>query len=119
MFIDFRSNSSILGQRKKNQRKSRNKKRAQERRASESENSEGELDEVKSDQERDVKSDEETSETQSDVSESDDGMKTEKPNVMSLSKRNPHKRGGKKSARKSANTAKMAFTNNLMFDLDM
>ncbi|KAG7188601.1 hypothetical protein KM043_008229 [Ampulex compressa] len=36
----FRSNSSILGQRKKNQRKLRNKKRAHERRVSESENSE-------------------------------------------------------------------------------
>lgn len=33
----FRSNSSILGQKKKNQRKARNKKRAQERRYSESE----------------------------------------------------------------------------------
>ncbi|XP_058810818.1 protein kintoun [Phymastichus coffea] len=38
----YRSNSSILGQRKKNQRKLRNKKRAHERRMSESENSEGE-----------------------------------------------------------------------------
>jgi dynein assembly factor 2 len=36
-----RTNSSILGQRKKNQRKTRNKRRCQERRASESENSEG------------------------------------------------------------------------------
>ncbi|XP_018561977.1 protein kintoun [Anoplophora glabripennis] len=36
----FRSNSSILGQKKKNQRKSKNKKRAQERRHSESEASE-------------------------------------------------------------------------------
>lgn len=38
----FRTNSSILGQRKKNQRKLRNKKRAMERRMSESENSETE-----------------------------------------------------------------------------
>ncbi|XP_029173081.1 protein kintoun [Nylanderia fulva] len=38
----FRSNSSILGQRKKNQRKLRNKKRAHDRRMSESENSETE-----------------------------------------------------------------------------
>ncbi|XP_018311794.1 protein kintoun isoform X2 [Mycetomoellerius zeteki] len=38
----FRSNSSILGQRKKNQRKLRNKKRAHDRRLSESENSETE-----------------------------------------------------------------------------
>ncbi|KAK2575551.1 hypothetical protein KPH14_011269 [Odynerus spinipes] len=38
----FRSNSSILGQRKKNQRKLRNKKRASERKLSESENSETE-----------------------------------------------------------------------------
>lgn len=38
----YRSNSSILGQRKKNQRKSRNKKKAYERRLSESENSEAE-----------------------------------------------------------------------------
>ncbi|KAJ8917614.1 hypothetical protein NQ315_000097 [Exocentrus adspersus] len=38
----FRSNSSILGQKKKNQRKARNKKRAHERRHSESEASETE-----------------------------------------------------------------------------
>nr|XP_003704223.1 PREDICTED: protein kintoun isoform X2 [Megachile rotundata] len=38
----FRSNSSILGRRKKNRRKLRNKKRAQNRRLSESENSETE-----------------------------------------------------------------------------
>ncbi|XP_043468849.1 protein kintoun [Leptopilina heterotoma] len=38
----YRSNSSILGQRKKNQRKLRNKKRAHDRRMSESENSETE-----------------------------------------------------------------------------
>ncbi|XP_050448416.1 protein kintoun [Cataglyphis hispanica] len=38
----YRSNSSILGQRKKNQRKLRNKKRAHDRRLSESENSETE-----------------------------------------------------------------------------
>lgn len=38
----YRSNSSILGQKKKNQRKARNKKRAHERRCSESENSEAE-----------------------------------------------------------------------------
>lgn len=38
--IRLRSNSSILGQRKKNQRKLRNKKRAHDRRMSESENSE-------------------------------------------------------------------------------
>lgn len=37
VFIGCRSNSSILGQKKKNQRKARNKKRAQERRYSESE----------------------------------------------------------------------------------
>lgn len=37
-----RSNSSILGQRKKNQRKLRNKRRVHERRMSESENSETE-----------------------------------------------------------------------------
>lgn len=37
-----RSNSSILGQRKKNQRKLRNKKRAHDRKMSESENSETE-----------------------------------------------------------------------------
>lgn len=39
---NYRSNSSILGQRKKNQRKLKNKKRAYERRLSESENSETE-----------------------------------------------------------------------------
>lgn len=42
IYLTFRSNSSILGRRKKNQRKLRNKKRAHERRMSESENSETE-----------------------------------------------------------------------------
>lgn len=42
MITFHRSNSSILGQRKKNQRKLRNKKRAHDRRTSESENSESE-----------------------------------------------------------------------------
>lgn len=55
-FENFRTNSSILGQRKKNQRKTRNKKRCQERRASESENSEGELEK---DKERETKTDDE------------------------------------------------------------
>lgn len=45
-----RSNSSILGQKKKNQRKARNKKRAQERRHSESE-----LSEIEDRKERDPK----------------------------------------------------------------
>lgn len=40
--IVYRSNASILGQKKKNQRKKSNKKRAQERRCSESEASEAE-----------------------------------------------------------------------------
>lgn len=53
---NFRTNSSILGQRKKNQRKTRNKKRCQERRASESENSEGESEK---DKERETKTDDE------------------------------------------------------------
>jgi dynein assembly factor 2 len=52
---NFRTNSSILGQRKKNQRKTRNKKR-QDRRASESENSEGESEK---DKEREMKTDDE------------------------------------------------------------
>lgn len=41
-FFRFRSNSSILGQKKKNQRKSLKKKRALERRHTQSEASEGE-----------------------------------------------------------------------------
>ncbi|KAJ8676491.1 hypothetical protein QAD02_012278 [Eretmocerus hayati] len=54
----YRSNSSILGQRKKNQRKLRNKKRAHERRMSESENSETEeRDKYKVDTKHDSKSD--------------------------------------------------------------
>ncbi|GFG36024.1 hypothetical protein Cfor_07916 [Coptotermes formosanus] len=52
----YRTNSSILGQRKKNQRKTRNKKRCQERRASESENSEGE---AEKERERETKTDDE------------------------------------------------------------
>ncbi|XP_071451331.1 protein kintoun [Hetaerina americana] len=49
----YRSNASILGQRKKNQRKLNNKKRAAERRASESENS---IDEVDSSEKTNVDS---------------------------------------------------------------
>jgi dynein assembly factor 2 len=56
---NFRTNSSILGQRKKNQRKTRNKKRCQERRASESENSEGESEK---DKERETKADDDQDE---------------------------------------------------------
>lgn len=118
----FRSNSSILGQRKKNQRKIKNKKRAQQRRTSESGGeSEGEVETSKEvggnlnrnheefyngySEESDLS---EVSEI-SDVSESDDGEQQKYgtiKNEMSKSKHKQHKRGGKKNARKEAAAAK-------------
>ncbi|KAF3423902.1 hypothetical protein E2986_00073 [Frieseomelitta varia] len=85
----FRSNSSILGQRKKNQRKLRNKRRAHERKMSESENSETE--------ERDkYKINQKSAET---------SIKEETNEIYSSE---THK-----------NEVKAQFKNDLIFDLDM
>lgn len=126
----YRSNSSILGQRKKNQRKMKNKKRAQQRRTSESGGeSEGEIEICKEtggnlnhDHENFYKYSEESdlsevSEISSDMSESDDGEQHMKcfatKNEMSKSKQKQHKRGGKKNARKDAATAKFKVYNDM------
>ncbi|KAK9302748.1 hypothetical protein QLX08_005365 [Tetragonisca angustula] len=88
----FRSNSSILGQRKKNQRKLRNKRRAHERKMSESENSETEeRDKYKVNQKN-----AETTET---------SIKEETNEIYSSE---THK-----------NEVKAQFKNDLIFDLDM
>ncbi|KOX80466.1 Protein kintoun [Melipona quadrifasciata] len=88
----FRSNSSILGQRKKNQRKLRNKRRAHERKMSESENSETE--------ERDkYKANQKNAET------SEASIKEETNEIYSSE---THK-----------NEVKAQFKNDLIFDLDM
>jgi dynein assembly factor 2 len=70
----YRSNSSILGQKKKNQRKSRNKKRAQERRHSESEASEVEdkkEDDARGDNENNEAGDDDKEQEKSDYINSD------------------------------------------------
>lgn len=128
----FRSNSSILGQRKKNQRKMKNKKRAQQRRTSESGGeSEGEVEASKEvggnlnrnyeefdngySEESDLS---EVSEI-SDVSESDDGEQQKYSTIkseMSKSKQKQHKRGGKKNARKEAAAAKFKVYNDVVSD---
>lgn len=129
----YRSNSSILGQRKKNQRKTKNKKRAQQRKTSESGGeSEGEVESCKEtggnlnrnneifyyeySEESDLS---EVSEI-SDVSESDDGEQQMKyftiKNEMPKSKQKQHKRGGKKNARKDAAAAKFKVYSDVMSD---
>lgn len=132
LLVNFRSNSSILGQRKKNQRKMKNKKRAQQRRTSESGGeSEGEVEickEIGGNLNRNHKNFYEYSEESdisevseiSDVSESDDGEQQMKcftfKNEMSKSKQKQHKRGGKKNARKDAAVAKFKVYNDVMSD---
>ncbi|KAF2881948.1 hypothetical protein ILUMI_24221 [Ignelater luminosus] len=68
----FRSNSSILGQRKKNQRKAKAKKRAQERR-----HSEGEISEVDDKKERDT----ETGDECENIENNEKGKSQEKSDV--------------------------------------
>ncbi|XP_054268995.1 protein kintoun-like [Macrosteles quadrilineatus] len=112
----FRMNSSILGQRKKNQRKTRNKKRAMERRLSESGGeSEGESDMsvinniwLKEPESSDVSEVSDISES----AESDDGQKEDPKQFLPCSSKRNHKRRGKKSARKSAATAKFHYSEN-------
>ncbi|XP_068980885.1 protein kintoun isoform X3 [Bombus flavifrons] len=96
----FRSNSSILGQRKKNQRKLRNKRRAYERRMSESENSETE--------ERDkYKGNQKSTE----VSETVTSIKEEVTSTNEIRSSN--------SDDAAKDEVKAQFKNDLIFDLDM
>ncbi|XP_043597785.1 protein kintoun isoform X2 [Bombus pyrosoma] len=93
----FRSNSSILGQRKKNQRKLRNKRRAYERRMSESENSETEdRDKYKGNQKN------------TEVSETVTSIKEEMNEIRSSNSDDTAK-----------DEVKAQFKNDLIFDLDM
>ncbi|XP_033319378.1 protein kintoun [Bombus bifarius] len=93
----FRSNSSILGQRKKNQRKLRNKRRAYERKMSESEISETEdRDKYKGNQKN------------TEVSETVTSIKEETNEIRSNNSDNTAK-----------DEVKAQFKNDLIFDLDM
>ncbi|XP_071867910.1 PIH1 domain-containing protein Nop17-like isoform X1 [Bombus fervidus] len=93
----FRSNSSILGQRKKNQRKLRNKRRAYERRMSESENSETEeRDKYKANQKN------------TEVSETVTSIKEEMNEIRPSNSDDTAK-----------DEVKAQFKNDLIFDLDM
>ncbi|XP_003494407.1 protein kintoun isoform X3 [Bombus impatiens] len=93
----FRSNSSILGQRKKNQRKLRNKRRAYERKMSESEASETEdRDKYKGNQKN------------TEVSETVTSIKEEMNEIRSNNSDDTAK-----------DEVKAQFKNDLIFDLDM
>ncbi|CAK9819402.1 Protein kintoun [Anthophora quadrimaculata] len=129
----FRSNSSILGQRKKNQRKLRNKRRAHERRMSESENSETEeRDKYKTNQK-----DTEVSETvkpilnkekqtaqqktanieiRKGVSDSSHSLPKRTSNVEEKIANEIHSISLNETAK---HTVKAEFKNDLIFDLDM
>ncbi|KAJ9584436.1 hypothetical protein L9F63_021220, partial [Diploptera punctata] len=112
----YRTNSSILGQRKKNQRKTRNKRRCQERRASESENSEGEAE-----KEREKLTDDEKEMEGEDVIPA---VQDALPLELQVNTSKPSPKGKRKN-RKGADTSKVPVTspvefgNDLIFDLDM
>ncbi|KZC10473.1 Protein kintoun [Dufourea novaeangliae] len=104
----FRSNSSILGQRKKNQRKLRNKKRAYERRMSESENSETE--------ERDkYKASPKTTDSSETVKPI---LNRDKQSTQQITANIEIKKGDSPIS-DTKYTVKAEFKNDLIFDLDM
>ncbi|KAI4503902.1 hypothetical protein M0802_001305 [Mischocyttarus mexicanus] len=128
----FRSNSSILGQRKKNQRKLRNKKRAHERKLSESENSETE--------ERDkykitpkTTPETETSENVKSILSREKQVDKQKSNYIKIKKLKKSKKllsGKRKSSIEEESTEdanettiknsnQVEFKNDLIFDLDI
>ncbi|KYM82300.1 Protein kintoun [Atta colombica] len=133
----FRSNSSILGQRKKNQRKLRNKKRAHDRRLSESENSETEeRDKYKVDYKRSPN--EETSENVKPILARDkrDSQQQRTANIEIVKsntddKHSLHKRNSSFeekptedvqadiSIKTTKDAVHLEFKNDLIFDLDM
>lgn len=137
IIIFLRSNSSILGQRKKNQRKLRNKKRAHDRRMSESENSETEeRDKYKTHYKR--SSNEETSEIVKPILTRDKHLQQQRTANIEIvkskadDKHSLHHRSKSSSEEKlienvqadaSNNATKDAvqleFKNDLIFDLDM
>ncbi|XP_017887141.1 protein kintoun isoform X2 [Ceratina calcarata] len=128
----FRSNSSILGQRKKNQRKLRNKRRAHERRMSESENSEtDERDKFKTNQKAT-----EASETVKPILNKDKQVVQQKTANIEIRKESNHNRSFPEressvegeianeirsgSPVENVNDViKAEFKNDLIFDLDM
>ncbi|XP_076767169.1 PIH1 domain-containing protein Nop17-like isoform X2 [Xylocopa sonorina] len=129
----FRSNSSILGQRKKNQRKLRNKRRAHERRMSESENSETEdRDKYKANQKST-----EVSETVKPILNKDKQLVQQKTANIEIRKgsNDNHSLQSRKSSveeeigseisdtnaptENTKDTVKAEFKNDLIFDLDM
>lgn len=135
-FFFFRSNSSILGQRKKNQRKLRNKKRAHDRRLSESENSETEeRDKYKVDYKRSPNED--TSENVKPILARDKHSQQQRTANIEIAKsntddkRSPHKRKSSfeekptedvqpsTSITSTNDTVQLEFKNDLIFDLDM
>ncbi|XP_011700933.1 PREDICTED: protein kintoun [Wasmannia auropunctata] len=132
----FRSNSSILGQRKKNQRKLRNKKRAQDRRLSESENSETEeRDKYKVDYKRSAN--EETSESVKPILARDKHLQQQRTANIEIAKSNAddkhpsHKRKSSfeekptedvqadTSIKATKDAVQLEFKSDLIFDLDM
>ncbi|KAL6261750.1 hypothetical protein P5V15_006839 [Pogonomyrmex californicus] len=129
----FRSNSSILGQRKKNQRKLRNKKRAHDRRLSESENSETEeRDKYKVDYKR--SSSEETSENVKPILARDKNSQQQRTANIEIAKSkddDKHSSYKRKSSFEEKSTEdvqvdkatkdviQLEFKNDLIFDLDM
>ncbi|XP_024874407.1 protein kintoun [Temnothorax curvispinosus] len=132
----FRSNSSILGQRKKNQRKLRNKKRAHDRRLSESENSETEeRDKYKVDYKRSPS--EETSDNVKPILARDKHSQQQRTANIEITKSNAddkhssHKRKSSfeekptedvqadTSTKATKDAVQLEFKNDLIFDLDM
>ncbi|XP_011877153.1 PREDICTED: protein kintoun [Vollenhovia emeryi] len=132
----FRSNSSILGQRKKNQRKLRNKKRAHDRRLSESENSETEeRDKYKVDYKRSPN--EEASENVKPILARDKHSQQQRTANIEIAKSNAddkhisHKRKSSfeekstedvqadTSVQSAKDAVQLEFKNDLIFDLDM
>ncbi|KAL0122762.1 hypothetical protein PUN28_007453 [Cardiocondyla obscurior] len=132
----FRSNSSILGQRKKNQRKLRNKKRAHDRRLSESENSETEeRDKYKVDYKRSPT--EETSENVKPILARDKHLQQQRTANIEIAKssiddkRSLHKHKSSfeekstedvhadASTKATKDAVQLEFKNDLIFDLDI
>ncbi|XP_076241617.1 PIH1 domain-containing protein Nop17-like isoform X2 [Calliopsis andreniformis] len=129
----FRSNSSILGQRKKNQRKLRNKKRAHERRMSESENSETE----ERDKYKVTQKSTEPCETVKPILNRDKQSAQQKTANIEIKKKRSHNNRSKPKRKSSAeeqavkennadneiesskDVVKAEFKNDLIFDLDM
>ncbi|XP_025601810.2 protein kintoun [Athalia rosae] len=128
----YRSNSSILGQRKKNQRKLRNKKRAHDRRTSESENSETDERDKYKIRHKNESNEIDTHETVKPILNSEKSMiqnKSEHIDIDNKNKHNSHtskenddrvdKTSWDNDHENEANIVKEVFKNDLIFDLDI